>query len=235
MPRDSLAAPIPPRGTRAVLLLIPALLIPALLIPARAAAGLDRQIYKDVRARHEGMTYRLRVDLDQAQGARDPNVISLQGVGHGREKGRVLFGRFERVFVERVINGGGSQLELTVYSSKEEAQRLRASNIPQPGYPGSSYGQTVGSFAQLGSTSVRFELQAGKKDAAGQSKEIEMLLDRVFYLSSEPTQEEREAFVRQHYGLPRQRLRELTELDGETIRRLTEQAAAAAADAPAQR
>lgn len=234
MPHGPLASPTDPRVLRAPLCLILAVSIPALLITARGAA-MDRKTYKDVRARHEGMTYRLRVDLDQALGARDPNVISLQGIGHGRENGRVLFGRFERVFVERVINGRGTQMEITVYSSKEEARRLRASNIPQPSYPGSSYGRTVGSFAQLDSTSILFELHSGKKDAAGQSKEVETLLDRVFYLSSEPTQEERAAFVRQHYGLPRQRLRELTELDVETIRRLTEEAAAAAADAPAQR
>ncbi|HEX9427636.1 MAG TPA: hypothetical protein VGA64_07595 [Candidatus Polarisedimenticolia bacterium] len=219
----------PSPGSRGAGALLPSILF--LLCAARSAAAVDRQVYKEVRARHEGMSYRLRIDLDQAQGANDPNVVSLQGVGHAREKGRVLFGQLETVFVERVINAGGSRLELSVYGSKEDAQRLRASNIPQPGYPGSSYGRTIGSFAQLGSTSILFEVGSGKKEPAAQAEEIETLLDRVFYLGSGPTPEELEAFVRQHAGLPLQRLRELTGLDSETVRRLIKAAAAAAAEA----
>ena len=193
--------------------------------PWEAARAIESHLYKDIRGRYEGLVLRLRIDLNQMTGARAPNVISLGGVGHGREGAPILFGRMERVYIERVTNEGGTRLELTIYRTQQEANRFRASAVPQPSIVNPNYGQTLASFAQLGSTSVLFELEAGKKDPGAQEREIEELLDRVFYVSSEPPREEMETFVRQHRGLPIQRLRELTDLDSATIRRLIEEAA----------
>ena len=108
-----------------------ALTLLAFLAPS-AAEGMKRDAYQEIRGRYEGMSLRLRVDLMQMTGARPPNVVSLDGIGHGRERARVLFGRLETVFIERVTNEGGARVGLTIYSSQQEADRFRASNVPQP-------------------------------------------------------------------------------------------------------
>ena len=73
---------------------------------------------------------------------------------------------------------------------------------------------------------------SGKKDPQGQLDEIETLLDRVFYLKSEPSPEDMENFVRRHTGMPISRLRDLTGLPEERIRTLLKDAAPASQDAP---
>lgn len=200
----------------------------ALLAPS-AATGMKRDAYQEIRGRYEGMTLRLRVDLMQMTGARPPNVVSLDGIGHGRERARVLFGRLEMVYIERVTNEGGARLGLTIYRTQQEADRFRASNVPQPSFANPNYGRTLAAFAQLGSTSVDLELRAPKSESEAQVREIETLLNRVFYLDSQPTREEAEDFVRQHAGLPVDRLRELTGLEAARIRDLMREAAAPAA------
>jgi hypothetical protein len=168
---------------------------------------------------------RLRVDLKAAGRATDPNVVSLDGVGYPSERSPILFSALDTVYVQRVTNEGGTRLGLTVYRDKEEADRLRASAIPMPSMSNPNYGRTLATFAQQGSTSVVLELKAGKKDAPAQLAEIETLLDRVFYLSSEPTREELERFVRRHTGWSISRLRAATGLPEEDIRAILKDAA----------
>jgi hypothetical protein len=184
------------------------------------AAAVTRDTMRTVKGRYEGLMFRLRVDLHEETGAHAPNVASRDGIGYGRERAPVIFGRMEKVFIDRITNEGAKRLNLLVYRDRQEAQRIRASAVPAPMLSNPNYPQTVASFAQLGSTTVALDLESGKQDAEAQLAEIEALLDRVFFLKSEPGRDEMEAFVRQHRGLSIQRLKEITDLDGETIRAL---------------
>src|SRR5882672_183524 len=166
-----------------------------LLASTGPAPAVDRDVYKEIRGRYEGMTLRLRVDLMAARRALPPNIMSLDGMSHARENAPVLFGRLERVFLERVTNTGKTRLELTVYRTHEEADRLRASAIPQPMGGNPLAGPTLAGFAQQGSTSVILELRAGKNEPQAQLAEAETLLNRLFFLKSEPSREELEDFV----------------------------------------
>ena len=187
------------------------------------AGAINREAYREVRARYEGMTLRLRIDLKAATSAAIPNVVSLDGVGYGRERAPVLFGRMEKVYLERITSEGATRLGLTVYRSREEADRLRASAVPQPVGANPNFGRTMAAFAQQGSTSIVLELRTGKKDLQGQIQEIETLFDRAFY-REEPGTEEMADFVRRHRGLPISRLRTLTGLEVEAIRRILAEA-----------
>jgi hypothetical protein len=190
-----------------------------LLAPWPPAEAINREAYRDVRARYEGLAMRLRIDLKAATGAASPNVVSLDGVGYGRERAPVIFGWMEKVYVERVTSEGSTRLGLTVYRSREEADRLRASAIPQPTGANPNFGRTMAAFAQQGSTSIVLELKADRKDPRGQIQEIETLIDRAFY-REEPGPEEMADFVRRHRSLPISRLRTLTSLEAEAIRRI---------------
>ncbi len=213
--------------------LIVALLIAGFLLPVQRLEAIQRDTCREIRDRYEGLALRLRIDLKAATGAAEPNIVSLEGVGHPRERSPVLFGNLETVFLQRIISEGGARLGLIVYRSEEEASRLRASAIPGPSLDNPAYGRTLAAFARQGSTTVMLELQAGKKDPQGQMDEIETLLDRVFYLKSEPSPDDLENFVRRHTGMPISRLRALTGLPEERIRMLLKEAAAPASrDAP---
>ncbi len=209
---------------RSVRPIVLALVAAALAAPA---AALPRDTFRTVKGRYEGLVLRLRVDLKEETGAHAPNVVGRGGIGYGRERAPVLFGRMEKVFIDRITNEGAKRLSLTVYRDQKEALRIRASAVPGPTFSNPNYPQTVASFAQLGSTTVLLELEAGKDDPDAQLAEIETLLDRVFFLKSEPDREEMEAFVRQHRGLSIQRLKEITDLDGDTIRALIREPEAA--------
>jgi len=197
------------------------------LLAARGAWAIERDTYKEIRSRYEGLSFRLRIDLKAAGRATDPNVVSLDGIGSPSERSPVLFGSLETVYVQRVTNEGGTRLSLTVYRSQEEANRLRASAIPGPALSNPNYNRTIATFAQQGSTSVLLELKAGKKDPRGQMEEIEALLDKVFYMRSEATRDDLEAFVRRHTGWPISRLRAVTGLPEDDIRALLKGAPAA--------
>jgi len=201
------------------------LLVATCLSSAPALRAVQRDTYKDIRGRYEGLSLRLRIDLKAAGRATDPNVVSLDGVGYPSERSPILFTALDTVYVQRITNEGGTRLGLTVYRSQEEADRLRASAIPMPSMANPNYGRTLATFALQGSTSVILELKAEKKDAPAQLAEIEALLDRVFYLKSEPTREELEIFVRRHTGWPISRLRAATGLAEEDIRALLKEAA----------
>jgi len=195
------------------------------LCAALPAAAIQRDTYKDIRSRYEGMSYRLRVDLKAAGRASDPNVVSLGGIGYPSERAPVLFDALETVYLQRITSEGGTRLSLTVYRNKEEADRLRASAVPPPTMANPNYGRTLATFAQQGSTSVLLELKSAKKDAAGQLGEIEALLDRIFYVSSEPARDDLEAFVRRHTGWPISRLKSVTGLPETDIRAILKDAA----------
>lgn len=190
-----------------------------LLAPAPPAEAISREAQREIRARYEGMTLRLRIDLRAATSAAIPNVVSLDGVGYGRERAPVIFGRMEKVYLERITSEGSTRLGLTVYRSLEEARQLRASAIPQPTGANPNFGRTMAAFARQGSTSIVLELRADRKDPQGQIQEIEALLDRAFY-REEPGPEEMADFVRRNRGLPISRLRTLTGLEAESIRRI---------------
>ena len=190
----------------------------AFLFAADDTRAIERDTFKDIRSRYEGLSFRLRIDLRAAGLAADPNVVSLGGIGHPSERSSVLFSSLETVFVERITNVGGTRLGLTVYRNQEEANRLRASAVPGPTMSNPNFGGTVAAFAQQGSTSVLLELKAGKKDGPAQMDEIESLLDRVFYLKSEPTREDLEVFVARHSGWPISRLHATTGLPEDDIR-----------------
>lgn len=202
-----------------------------LALAATPAAAIDRHAAREIRTRYEGMTLRLRVDLRPDTSAHAPNTVALRGVGYTRERDPVIFSRLDQVFIDRITSEGATRLVLTVYRSEEEARRLRASNIPQPTLINPNAGRTLAAFARQGSTTVLLELRASKSDPAGQRDEIEALLDRLFYLKDEPTQDELQEFVRQHPGLSLQRLRALTGLDPEVIRALIAEASAPPAPA----
>ena len=212
--------------------LLVALLTAGFLLPVQRLEAIKRDTCREIRGRYEGLALRLRIDLKAATGAAEPNIISLEGVGSPSERSPVLFGSLETVFLQRIISEGGARLGLTVYRSEEEANRLRASAIPGPSLANPAYGRTLATFARQGSTTVMLELKAGRKDPQGQLDEIETLLDRVFYLKSEPAPEDMENFVRRHTGMPISRLRDLTGLPEEQIRTLLKDAAAASQDAP---
>lgn len=203
------------------------LLLAALIAAATTGPlpAIDRDSYRELRGRYEGLTLRLRLDLKAATQAPIPNVLGLEGLGYGSERAPILFGRLEEVFVERVTREGARRLGLTVYRSREEAERLRASAVPPPMMMGNpNLGGTLAAFARQGSTSVILELRAGKKDPDGQRREIETLLQRLFY-HSDPPREDLEDYVRRHPGLSISRLQGITGLDAAAIRRLLQDAA----------
>ncbi len=212
-------------GRRAPVAALVALVGAVLLWPGAGARGVSRDLTKEIRNHYEGLTLRLRVDLRAAGRASDPNVVSLDGVGYPSERAPVLFTCLESVYLQRLTSEGGSTLGLTVYRSREESERLRATAIPPAMGANPNFGHTIATFAQQGSTTVVLELKAGKKDASGQRVEIETLLDRLFYLNSEPTRDDLEACVRLHPTLPIPRLRALTGLPDDTIRSLVKEAA----------
>jgi hypothetical protein len=191
-----------------------------------AARAIQHDTYKDVRSRYEGLTFRLRVDLHAAGRANDPNVLTLDGMGYPSERSAVLFTSLQNVYVEKVTSEGGTRLSLTIYRNQEEANRMRASAVPAPTMANPNYGSTIAAFARQGSTSVVLQLKAGKKDGPGQRDEIEALLDKLFYLSSQPQREDLEMFVRRHPSLPISQLRATTGLPEEDIRDILKEAAA---------
>jgi hypothetical protein len=223
---------LPPRPGIAILaaaLATPAALATAAGLATTPVLAIERDAYRDIRGRYEGLTLRLRLDLKAATRAPIPNVLSLEGLGHGSERAPILFGRLEKVYIERVTREGGTRLGLTLYRSREEADRLRASDVPSPMMPNPNFGGTLAAFARQGSTSVILDLRSRKQDGRAQLAEIEVLLERLFY-RGEPPREELEDYVRAHPGMPISRLQAITGLDPDTIRRLVQEAAPPRAD-----
>lgn len=193
----------------------------ALCLAAGAAPAIDRDLGRDLRARYEGKTLRLRVDLRSAAHAVEPNLISLEGVGYGRETSPVMFYRMENVFVDRLTSEGGARLSLTIYRSEDEARRMRAVSIPAPVVGNPAGANTMGAYARGGSTSVIVELKAGKKEPEAQRSEVEVLMHRLFYLDGDPARSDLEAFVLEHRSWSVSRLASITGLSQDEVRALT--------------
>ena len=195
------------------------------LLAGPAAWAIDRDAWKEIRGRFEGLTFRLRIDLKSAGRAVDPNIVTLEGIGYPSERSTTLFNGLETVYLDRITSEGGTRLGLTVYRSAEEAKRLRASAVPPPTMANPNYGGTIAAYAQRGSTSVVLELKASKKDRPGQVREIEALLDKVFYITAEPTRQDLEQYIRRHPGMSVRQLRAITGLPEVEIRTIQQDAA----------
>jgi hypothetical protein len=190
----------------------------AAAVPCFAVA---RAVLTHLRPQYEGRTLRLRVDLRSSASSIEPNVMTMEGIGYARKEAPVLFGRLETVYLERMESEGGTRVSLTIYRNEDEIKQLRATAVPPPAITGIPTGMSPSpSFARSGSTSVILELSAPKNDQAAQSKQIEDLLGRLFYLDGDPSREELEQFVREHRGWPLPRLAAVTGLREEDIKPL---------------
>jgi hypothetical protein len=201
--------------------------VAALILGALPAAfppppvfAVSREVAGALRDTFEGRTLRLRIDLHSAAHSVEPNVMTVSGMGYGREGSPVLFHRMEMVFVDRVTSEGGSRVSLTIYRSETEARDLRANAIPGPMPGGPTAALSTTAFARTDSTAVILELGSGRKDPAAQRREVMALLDRLFYIDTEPARDEVEAFVLQHRDWPVARLAALTGLTQDEVRAL---------------
>jgi hypothetical protein len=183
--------------------------------------AVDHDLAKDLRDRYERRTLRLRVDLRSATSASEPNRISLEGMGYGRETAPVLFYRLEAVWVERVTSEGGTRLSLTIYRSQDEALRMRAVSIPSAAVGNPAGANTMSTYARGGSTSVFVELHAGRKDPEAQRRETDALMGQLFYLEGEPALSDLEAFVLEHRSWSVTKLSSITGLKPDDVRALT--------------
>jgi hypothetical protein len=197
-------------------------LLAAMLLAASPAGAIKRDLFKDLRAEYEGMTFRLRVDLRRADTATAPNVVSALGVGYARERSPVLFHRLQWVYIDRVTNDGKRRIGLTIYRNAGQAEQYRALAIPPPALANPNAGGTLAAFAQTDSTAVLLELTAPKSETGAQRQEIETLLRRLFYIASEPTREELEEVVLMHSGASMGQLQALTGLEIQEIRKILE-------------
>jgi hypothetical protein len=209
----------PGSGRAAPLFVFVALVL--VLEAAAAATGANavpRDVVRVFRDAYEGRTLQLRYDLNSAAHALEPNILSLGGMGHGRENGQAIFYALETVYVDRVMSEGGSRMTLTIFRSLDTARRLKSQAVPSPitGIPTGS--QSIATYASSDSTAVALELLAGKKDPDGQRREIETLLGRLFYVDSKPTQDDLTRFVAAHRDWPVTRLAKLTGLDAGTVK-----------------
>jgi hypothetical protein len=195
----------------------PLLMLAAVLLSASPADAVKRDLFRNVRAEYEGMTFRLRIDLRPANVAGTPNVVSTAGVGYVRERSPVLFHRLQKVYIDRVTNEGKQSIGLTIYRSADQADQYRALAIPPPALANPHASSTLAAFAQTDSTEVVIELQAGKKEPGAQLEEIETLLRRIFYIASEPTREEYEEIILRNRGASIGQLRALTGLETDEI------------------
>jgi hypothetical protein len=200
------------------------MIIAAVLVSASPAGAVKRDLFRDVRAEYEGMTFRLRIDLRPANVASAPNVVNAEGVGYVRERSPVLFHRLQKVYIDRVTNDGKQSIGLTIYRNADQADQYRALAIPPPALANPNASGTLAAFAQTDSTEVLIELKAKKKEPGAQRQEIEMLLRRVFYIASEPTREEFEEVILRHRGASIGQLRALTGLENDEIREILERA-----------
>ena len=195
-------------------------IVAAIQLGIPPADAVTRRVSRELRDRYEGRSVRLRIDLRAATHAADPNVVSREGIGYPRATAPVLFDELDTVYLDRIAREGRSRLNLTIYKSREAADRLRASAIPPPPGVNPNFAQTIATFAQRDSTSVILELTASKESPEKQVEEIEALLDRLFYMKAEPTIDELEEYVRRHPRLPISSLSARTGLNPDRIRAL---------------
>jgi hypothetical protein len=195
----------------------------ALLLGVADARAVKREVIKDFQEEFAGHSYRLRVDLQGTNYLAAPNVVNDAGFAYRGRQFPVLFHQLEMVYLDRVSNDGNQAVGLTIYRSKDDAGQIRGALSPAPFGPGQQSTESMlGSYARGFSTSVTLELKSDKKDIPGQRDEIRRLLDQVFYIKQEPTEQEKESFVLSHPDYPIPKLMERTGLPEAMIRSILE-------------
>ena len=190
----------------------------ALLFGVSSASAVRREVVRDLQDEFGGRSFQLRVDLQRTNYFSAANVLDARGLTHQGRTLATLFLQMETVFLERVVSDGGKSVALTVYRNRDEAQRIRGA-VPGQAFPvGGDLGATMGNFARDLSTTVVLEVAAEKSDPDAQQRQFLELLDRLFYMKTAPTYEEKEAFITAHRTLPLGRLTEITGLSDEVVR-----------------
>ena len=207
----------PPRST-------PLLIMAAMVfwMSASMAWAVKREVIKSFQEEFAQHTYQLRVDLQGTNYLSVPNVVTEKGFRYRGRQFPVMFREMEWVYLARVSNGGNNTVELTIYRNKKEAEQIRGAIPSAPFGPAAGTETALGSFARDLSTTVTLELKSGKENAAAQREEIRALLGRVFYIKEEPTQDEKEAYIRSHADLSVFKLAENTGLPEEMVKRILE-------------
>lgn len=188
------------------------------------AGAVKREVIKTYQDEFAEHSYRLRVDLQGINYLSVPNVVTDRGFNYQGRQFPVMFRELQMVYLARFSNAGGNEVALTIYRTKEDAEQVRGAVPSTPFGPAAGTEIALGAFARDLSTTVTLVLRSEKKDLAAQKDEILRLLNKLFYIKTEPTAEEKEAFIRSHADLPLPKLSSLTGLPEEMIRAILETA-----------
>ena len=186
------------------------------------AGAVKREVIKTYQDEFAEHSYRLRVDLQGTNYLSVPNVVTDRGFNYQGRQFPVMFREMQTVYLARFSNAGGNEVALTIYRTKEDAEQVRGAVPSTPFGPAAGTEIALGAFARDLSTTVTLVLQSEKKDLAAQKDEILRLLNKLFYIKTEPTAEEKEAFIRSHAELPIPKLSNLTGLPEEMVRAILE-------------
>ena len=203
--------------------ILAALSVLLLAFSGSSALAVKREILKQLRQDYTEHTYQLRSDLWGTNYLVISNRLNDEGIHHRGRGLAVLFYQLETIYLDRISNEGKRAVTLTLYRNREDAYKIRGAipAAPMPYTPDLT--TTMGSFARDLSTSITLEVEANKKDPAAQREQFIDLLNRLFYLKSMPTYDEKAAFVEDHPYLPIQKLMSLTELEEEVVRGIIKQ------------
>ena len=193
----------------------------AMLLCVSDAGAVKREIIKSFQEDFGGHTYRLRVDLQGTNYLSVPNVVTDSGFSYKGRQFAVMFREMEMVYLARFTNAASSEVALTIYRNKDDAEQIRGA-VPSAPFGPAAGTDMLGAFARDLSTTVTLELHSAKHDIPAQKEEILRLLNRLFYLKDEPTAEEKEAFIRSHPQLSLPKLSHLTGMPEEVIRTILE-------------
>lgn len=194
----------------------------ATLLCVSDAGAVKREVIKSFQADFGEHTYRLRVDLQGTNYLSVPNVVTDKGFSYQGRQFAVMFREMEMVYLARFTNAGSSEVALTIYRNKDDAEQIRGAVPSTPFGPAAGTEVALGAFARDLSTTVTLELHSPKHDLPAQKEEILRLLNRLFYLKDEPTAEEKEAFIRSHPQLSLAKLSHLTGMPEEVVRGILE-------------
>jgi hypothetical protein len=194
----------------------------AMLLCLSDAGAVKREIIKSFQEDFAEHTYRLRVDLQGTNYLSVPNVVTDSGFSYQGRQFAVMFREMEMVYLARFTNAGSSEVALTIYRNKDDAEQIRGAVPSTPFGPAAGTEVALGAFARDLSTTVTLELRSAKHDLPAQKEEIVRLLNRLFYLKGEPTAEEKEAFIRSHPQLSLTKLSHLTGMPEEVVRTIME-------------
>gem|GEM_PF-2402850 len=201
-----------------------ATLFVALVFCPSEAGAVKREVIKTYQEEFAEHSYRLRVDLQGTNYLSVPNVVTDKGFSYQGRQFAVMFRELQTVYLARFSNAGGNEVALTIYRTKEDAEQVRGAVPSTPFGPAAGTEIALGAFARDLSTTVTLVLQSEKKDLAAQKDEILRLLNKIFYIKTEPTAAEKEAFIRSHADLPLPKLANLTGMPEEMVRAILETA-----------